>query len=437
MDAMRRLLVAIGVFALVALAAACGDSAQTPQATTTPEVTATPRPIPSPVEFAQEPQGAELGDPSFEALSGATAHFGRLGGSIYRIEIPDDWNGRLVVYLHGFRGFGPTLTVDSPGIRGYLIQNGFAWAASSFSSNSFIPGLTADETAALWDLFAEQFGRPELTYVTGHSMGGGGTAIAAERYSDRFDGALGLCGVAGSGPELEFLVDSYTAAAFVAGITQAEFESTPATDLVTNRLVPLLADEAARERFENIVIDLTGGPRPFAREGVRRRAGPNLELVGSAVGAGLDVLGLFDNQDRVYALGPLSDVSSEEFNAAAIRASGSEFLETFTAGQNITGEIKIPLLTVHTTGDFFVPISQQQVLRRMAEAAGAGDLLVQRSVRAPEHCGFTSEEWEASLEALIAWVEDGIVPAGEDLLADDLSDIGGDFTLTPRQGDAD
>ncbi len=137
MDAMRRLLVAIGVFALVALAVACGDSAQAPQATTTSEATATPRPIPSPVEFAQEPQGAELGDPSFEALSGATAHFGRLGGSIYRIEIPDDWNGRLVVYLHGFRGFGPTLTVDSPGIRSYLIQKGFAWAASSFSSNSF------------------------------------------------------------------------------------------------------------------------------------------------------------------------------------------------------------------------------------------------------------------------------------------------------------
>ena len=434
MDAIRRLLLAIGVFALVALAIACGDSTQTPQATSTPEATATPQPIPSPVEFAPEPApGQELGDPSFEALPGATAHFGRLGGSIYRIEMPDDWNGRLVVYLHGFRGFAPTLTVDSsPGLRSYLIQEGFAWAASSFSSNSFIPGLTADESAALWDLFVEQFGRPELTYVTGVSMGGGGTAIAAERYPDRFDGALGFCGVAGSGPELEFLVDSYTAAAFVAGVTQAEFESTPAADLVADRLAPLLADEAARERFENIVIDLTGGPRPFAREGIRMRAGANLDLVGSAVGAGLDVLGLFDNQDRVYELGPLSDVSSEEFNAAAIRASGNEFLETFTAGQNITGEIKIPLLTVHTTGDFFVPISQQQILRRMAEAAGAGDLLVQRAVRAPGHCGFTAEESQASLEALIAWVEDGIVPAGEDLLADDLSDIGGEFTLTPR-----
>ncbi|MCH7837132.1 MAG: hypothetical protein IIC26_01340, partial [Chloroflexi bacterium] len=254
MDAMRRLLAAIGVFALVALAIACGDSTQTPQATATPEATATPQPIPSPVEFAPEPApGQELGDPSFEALPGATAHFGRLGGSIYRIEMPDDWNGRLVVYLHGFRGFAPTLTVDSPpGLRSYLIQEGFAWAASSFSSNSFIPGLTADESAALWDLFVEQFGRPEFTYVTGVSMGGGGTAIAAERYPDRFDGALGFCGVAGSGPELEFLVDSYTAAAFVAGVTQAEFESTPAADLVADRLAPLLTDEAARERFENI-----------------------------------------------------------------------------------------------------------------------------------------------------------------------------------------
>ena len=44
-----------------------------------------PRPIPSPVAFRQEPEGVALGDPAFEALPGARADFGRLGGVVYQI----------------------------------------------------------------------------------------------------------------------------------------------------------------------------------------------------------------------------------------------------------------------------------------------------------------------------------------------------------------
>ena len=85
---------------------ACSDDGGSDES---PAATATPRPIPTPVAFAKEPQGAEQGDPAFEALPGATAHFGRLGGAIYQIEMPDDWNGRLVLYIHGSRIFEPTL----------------------------------------------------------------------------------------------------------------------------------------------------------------------------------------------------------------------------------------------------------------------------------------------------------------------------------------
>src|SRR4029453_13245833 len=40
----------------------------------------TPRPIPPPVAVRQEPEGVMLEDPAFEALPGARADFGRLGG---------------------------------------------------------------------------------------------------------------------------------------------------------------------------------------------------------------------------------------------------------------------------------------------------------------------------------------------------------------------
>ena len=156
--------------------------------------------LPPPVQVRQEPEGVTLDDPSFEAMPGARADYGRLGGTVYQIEVPDRWNGRLVLHMHGYGELATSTGVSPPGIRRWLIGHGYAWGASSFSSTSLIPGRAADETAALWDLFARRYGRPSRTYVTGQSMGGAATTVAAERYGNRFDGALALCGAASQTP---------------------------------------------------------------------------------------------------------------------------------------------------------------------------------------------------------------------------------------------
>src|SRR5258708_1511349 len=36
------------------------------------------------------------------------------GESAYRVEVPPNWNGSLVMYAHGFRGTGSTVFVDNP-----------------------------------------------------------------------------------------------------------------------------------------------------------------------------------------------------------------------------------------------------------------------------------------------------------------------------------
>jgi len=53
----------------------------------------------------------------------------------YRIEVPANWNGALVMWANGERGTGLELAVDDHPLRAYLIANGYAWAASSFSRN--------------------------------------------------------------------------------------------------------------------------------------------------------------------------------------------------------------------------------------------------------------------------------------------------------------
>ena len=62
---------------------------------------------------------------------------GVLDGAGYRVEVPPNWNGKLVMYAHGYAGTGAALGVSNPSIRRYLIQNGYARAAGSSSSPLF------------------------------------------------------------------------------------------------------------------------------------------------------------------------------------------------------------------------------------------------------------------------------------------------------------
>src|SRR2546426_5269960 len=57
----------------------------------------------------------------------------------YDIEVPPNWNGELVMWAHGYRGQGFVLTVDPPAylMRQKLLDQGYAWAASSYYDNGY------------------------------------------------------------------------------------------------------------------------------------------------------------------------------------------------------------------------------------------------------------------------------------------------------------
>ncbi len=416
-------------------ALACTDGGSGEEGTPPPPSTtrsASPlrdRPLPPPVQIPAQSDPVALADSAFEALPGATAHHGTLGNAAFQIEVPDDWDGRLVLWMHGFEDLRAEATVGPPDVRRHLIARGIAWAASSFSSTSLVPGLAADETAALWDHFARTHGRPRWTYVAGASMGGWAAHLAAERYSDRYDGALGLCGAAGTVPGLRIGVEVAVAAAYVAGVTQAEVDAAP--DLgafFARRVWPALQDPEAHARFEDIVIDLTGGPRPFAREGLHQEEETNRQR-----GVLLASAGLVPPRDTPYRLGPTSTVPSGDFARAAVELPvDAAALATFTRGMETSGDLQMPLLTMHTTGDGQVPLDQARILRRRVDAAGQGERLVQRVVEDPGHCGFTTEEQEAALSALMDWVEGGERPTGTDLDVESLDALDDTFALQPR-----
>src|SRR5262249_38903896 len=123
---------------------------------------------------------------------------GSLGGASYLIQVPEPWNGVLLLYSHG----GGALTQNPPAenstdlvTAGYLLQHGYALAGSSFrSSGWFVEDALADDLALLGE-FRRLVGRPTRTIAWGVSLGGMVTLGLAERDPDRIDGALALCGI--------------------------------------------------------------------------------------------------------------------------------------------------------------------------------------------------------------------------------------------------
>jgi hypothetical protein len=390
-------------------------------------------PLPEPVAYRESPEGITLADPAFEPLPDARADFGRLGGAVYQIEIPDDWNRRLVMWMHGFEEFASEANAAPPDFRRYLIANGYAWAASSYSSSSLIPQRGADETAALWDYFVRAHGRPDWTYASGLSMGGWSSHIAAERYGNRYDGALALCGAVGTVPGMRISTEYFVVGAYVAGVSQAEYDASPDVGrLIDERIRPALEDPGNRAIFDSIMVDVTGGLRAYAVEGIHDEMDTNFDRARVAVAAGFA-----PPRDEPYQLGPDSFVTSDEFNREAIVIPPSKAYEDFSEGMEVTGDLAMPMITMHTTGDGQVPINQAQILRDRVEAAGRSDLLVQRVIEDPGHCGFTTSEQEAAFQALVDWVEHGVEPKGTNLDVDDLIRLDRTFEDDARASTSD
>ena len=124
---------------------------------------------------------------------------------------------------------------------------------------------------------------------------------------------------------------------------------------------------------------------------------------------------------------PALGVAEDELNVKVRRiapAEGARSRSVNPALAELTGRITVPVLAIHETGDARVPWSNQQAYRRRTVAAGTAHLLVQRAVRWPSHCGFDGEIREQAFDDLVAWMEKGIKPDGDDVLAPDVSTLG-------------
>lgn len=382
-------------------------------------------------------------DPAFEALPGARAFFGRYDGGVYRIEIPDRWNGELVLYAHGFRANtganGSMLAAPFPStLRDTFITGGFAWASSSYRCNGYVPGMGLQDTMALQDLFTRSNGGrpPQRVYLTGTSMGGHVTLLGMHEFPTAFAGGLAMCP---AGPELfDFFLATAAAAELATG---GRFASTAtlAQDLaaMTARLGTPAALTPAGRQLASVEIGISGGPRPFAVEGLASRFLQNISG-GALAGASAPASRAATNAHIQYRLDERLGLTAARVNGGvrrkpadpAFRAPDGPLEELVP----FDGRLERPLLTMHGTGDLFVPIVLEQRLQQAVHAAGRDHQLVQRIYRIPGHCQFSPAEEARAFGDLVRWVREGTRPAGDDVTGD-LRDAGRTFTTPLRPGD--
>lgn len=404
----------------------------------------------------------------FEALPGTNANvsWGTHKAAGYRIEVPESWNGELIMYAHGFRGTGEALTVDSPPLpmRAWMLSQGYAWAASSYSKNYYDVRSGVQSTNDLARLFASVHGKPSRTFITGFSMGGHVTGAAIEQFPNiacregrrgrscrrvasilgklsggiQYSGAAPFCGVMGDLELFDYFGDFARGAEASAGVPLTQFPP-PANYYEGDGVFPAVlgtlfqggiagfpdALTAQGQQHKAFTQLISGGDRPGFDSAYSFWAGFLYFGFGASGG---DVDGVlsgnsYGNIGKVYQLDTNRAVSDEEraFNQAMFRVRADRgvnrkrFLQLQRVPE-IHGRLAIPVVSTHTLGDLFVPFSMEQIYAKEVRSKRRSKYLVSRATRAIGHCEFSSGELVSSLADMIQWADTGQRPAGDDIL---------------------
>lgn len=145
---------------------------------------------------------------SATSAGGITTYSGVLDGVGYRVQVPGQWNGTLILWSHGdYSGYVPTLDQISlagqPATAQWLLSRGYALAASNYSTpDGWVVQQALTDQIALLNWYDKNVGQPRQTITAGNSMGGLIAVLLAERNPGQFSAVLSECGAVAGGPEL-------------------------------------------------------------------------------------------------------------------------------------------------------------------------------------------------------------------------------------------
>jgi pimeloyl-ACP methyl ester carboxylesterase len=368
-------------------------------------------------------------------------------GTAYRIDVPDPWNGVLLIGLDYAAGAArPSEQTQA------LLARGYAMAGTTRLVTGWAVDQSIANQLATIDLVVKTYGKPVRTIVLGSSLGAHTGAATIQAHPDRFDGAVLMCGgLAGT----VGLWNSKLDALFVAKTLLAPADATlpvigiPADFATTARPAWLKALAAAQETPQGrarialaavlaqlptwsdprkpqpsasdlaglqagLYDSLAGGPLPTvgqamsSRNEIERRSGGNI-----STNAGVDYTRLLaqvrggELVRELYRQAGLDLEADLELLRRAPRITADAKALSWTVSGTWDGRLAMPVLTLNGIGDNISPVSGQQAYESAVRAAGRQEMLRQVYTNTAGHCGFSAAETVAAVETLMARLKTG------------------------------
>jgi hypothetical protein len=362
-------------------------------------------------------------------------------GGTWVADVPDRWNGTLVLYSHGF-GALEAIDAPSPEVQRAMLDRGYALVGSSYDPGGSLWALESAVRDQFESLAAitRIIGRPRLTVALGTSMGGLVSGQEAQIGRRVIDGAVSTCGLMGGGVNLNNyqldgtyalnrllrpgqpvkLVGYASPAEGAAAAAELSASATSARTTAVGRARVALAtallnmptwsnsqDTAPRDA-EGIAAaqhEWLVGSLPFimpARYFIELSAGGN-----ASWNVGVDYADLLARSPhratvrqlyRTAGLDLRADLADLTRNAGI--APDRPAVRELTRTSTLSGRLDVPHLSMHTLYDQLAPVEFQEQYARQVRSAGDRELLRQAYVNRRGHCAFTPSEIIAAVRVV-------------------------------------
>ncbi|MEA2903546.1 MAG: hypothetical protein QOI12_933 [Alphaproteobacteria bacterium] len=353
--------------------------------------------------------------------------------------MPKSWNGHLVVFAHG----GPSLVPYQPlysqaDLAKYSIavKRGFAWVASSFRREGYGVRMAAADTEDARKFFIERIAKPQRTILHGASFGGLVGVKLLETDAKNADGTTNYDGaffnsglVLGTALGYEFRVDLRAVYQYYCKNLPRPSEpdyplwnGIPADSKMNLKDLETLVDEctgvtkAAATRSEPQKQNLANilGVMGFHERVLYRHMQSSTLLFRDIVQRMMKGRNPFTNLGVRYK----GSTDDPALNHDVVRFTADPTaLADLRADGEPTGALPVPVISIHSINDPQVVVEGQSVFRGYVNAAGNGERLVQAYTDEPEHTAQSTPELGAALEALMQWIEKGVKPTPQTILA--------------------
>lgn len=338
---------------------------------------------------------------------------GEINGARFRIDIPENWNGGLVLYCHGYNP--KPVTYEQPKLAPILAVftgQGYAVAQSGYAAGGWAIQEAVVDTENLRRYFIEKYGPVKETYITGHSMGGFLTMMLMESSPTVYDAGLPLCGPLAApnyfmarGFDNRVVFDYYFPGLLPdPSKVDASFQNDKETQSKILEALDAAPDKAAVLRHLNGANiknnkDLAGviGFITYMLRELQQRTGGNP----------------FDNRNTIYTGTSDDNALNTGVKRYAAEPKAIAYLREYYTP---TGRIARPMLAVHTSYDPLVPAWIPTVYQSLVEQSGAAPLFVQQYVPHDGHCTILPNEVARAFSELREWKSSGVRPHGGELV---------------------